>query len=516
MKIEIMPTLKRWARQWGYLLAVVVALILISALLVFMPVYSSQRPSGHKAPAHVSLATPSPTPTTTVSQSGDWKTYMADNARSGFNGAETLINPTTAPHLELKWTHTAGAYVASQVVEADGLLYWGSWDGFEYATDLNNKTIWATNLGETKNSLCVPVSIGVTSTATIASVEIKGIATLVDFVGGGNGKFYALDAHTGAVIWQVSLGSPPAHYLWSSPAVYQGSVYIGVSSLSDCPLIQGKLVQLNAASGSIQHTFNVMPKGCIGGSIWSSPTIDEASGSVYISTGNGDECESAAQYVNALVELRASDLSLLHFWRLPLSETLRDGDFGTTPTLFKTSAGVPMVGLENKNGKYYAFKRDQLDTPVWRTRIAIGRGSISSSAWDGQRLYVAGRTVKLQGVQCPGSLAALNPDTGAIIWQDCLKNASTPEPATGVLGEMVSGAVAAVPGLVAYAQGPYVMLFDAVSGKVLFSYHDTGEDSLFRGWASISNGVLYIGNANGKLYAFAPEEASTGLTLLIK
>ncbi len=57
------------------------------------------------------------------------------------------------------------------------------------------------------------------------------------------------------------------------------------------------------------------------------------------------------------------------------------------------------------------------------------------------------------------------------------------------------------------------MLFDAVSGKVLFSYHDTGEDSLFRGWASISNGVLYIGNANGKLYAFAPEEASTGLTL---
>src|SRR6266567_9336624 len=123
MKIEIMPTLKRWARQWGYLLAVVVALILISALLVFMPLYSSQRPSGHKAPAHVSLATPSPTPTTTVSQSGDWKTYMADNARSGFNGAETLINPTTAPHLELKWTHTAGAYVASQVVEADDLLY---------------------------------------------------------------------------------------------------------------------------------------------------------------------------------------------------------------------------------------------------------------------------------------------------------------------------------------------------------------------------------------------------------
>ena len=112
---------------------------------------------------------------------------MADNARSGFNGAETLINPTTAPHLELKWTHTAGAYVASQVVEADGLLYWGSWDGFEYATDLNNKTIWATNLGETKNSLCVPVSIGVTSTATIASVV-------------GLYASYALDLPTGAAI----------------------------------------------------------------------------------------------------------------------------------------------------------------------------------------------------------------------------------------------------------------------------------------------------------------------------
>lgn len=84
MKIENIPILKRWTRQWGSLWVAVVALILISALLVFMPLYSSQQPSSHKAPAHVSLATPSPTSTPTVSSPGDWKTYIADNARSGF------------------------------------------------------------------------------------------------------------------------------------------------------------------------------------------------------------------------------------------------------------------------------------------------------------------------------------------------------------------------------------------------------------------------------------------------
>jgi len=49
-----------------------------------------------------------------------------------------------------------------------------------------------------------------------------------------------------------------------------------------------------------------------------------------------------------------------------------------------------------------------------------------------------------------------------------------------------------------------MMVLDATSGNTLFRFNDTNSGSRFWGWASVSNGVLYIGNKDGRLYAFAP------------
>src|SRR6266516_78744 len=46
--------------------------------------------------------------------SSDWPTYMANNQRSGFNGAETIINATSAPNLKVHWTAKGGGMVFSQ------------------------------------------------------------------------------------------------------------------------------------------------------------------------------------------------------------------------------------------------------------------------------------------------------------------------------------------------------------------------------------------------------------------
>lgn len=159
-----------------------------------------------------------------AASSGDWPTYLRDNGRSGFNGAETTITPTTAPALKLHWTYAAGGAISTQPVEVNGLIYWGSWDGYEHATNLTGTQAWVTNLGTTTDTNCTPPKVGVASTATIASVVLNGTSTFMDFVGGGNGQFYALNATTGAVIWHTTLGSPPSHFLWSSPALYNGSV----------------------------------------------------------------------------------------------------------------------------------------------------------------------------------------------------------------------------------------------------------------------------------------------------
>src|SRR5205807_3832432 len=120
------------------------------------------------------------TPPPARAAASDWPTYLMNNARSGYNSSETIINPTSAPNLKLHWIHTTAGAISTQPVEANGITYWGSWDGYEHATNLNNVKAWAFNLGQTTDTSCNPPTVGVASTATIGSVTINGTATSVD------------------------------------------------------------------------------------------------------------------------------------------------------------------------------------------------------------------------------------------------------------------------------------------------------------------------------------------------
>lgn len=206
-----------------------------------------------------------------------------------------------------------------------------------------------------------------------------------------------------------------------------------MASFGDCPLVQGQLIQMNAATGLVQHIFNTVPNGCTGAGVWGSPTIDAAHNMMYFVTGNAGSC-TTEPYSTAVVEVNASDLSFINSWQLPSAERVPDSDFGTTPTLFHaTINGVSheLVGMQNKNGKYYTFDRANIGAgPLWRAAIAVGGA-------------------------CP----------------QC-------------------------------GQGTYLMVIAASTGQTLFRYQDTNSGSLFYGAASISNGVLYIGNQDGHLYAF--------------
>jgi polyvinyl alcohol dehydrogenase (cytochrome) len=427
----------------------------------------------------------------------DWSTYMAGNERSGFNKNENILNQATIRHLKLHWTARAKDRVFSQPVVANGMIYWGSGDGFEHATDLQGKQVWAVKLGASRQ-ICNTRNNGVLNTATVVSVVIGGKQTRVLFVGGGRGRFYALDAATGATIWSAFLGSPPDHYLWSSPLVYKDSVYEGVSSIADCPLVQGKLVQMDIQTGMITHTFKTVPNGCIGASIWGSPTVDAAADAIYFATGNGGRCSKPEPYGVALVKLRASDLSFLDAWQVPANKQIGDSDFGSTPTLFDATIGgvtKQLVGLVNKNSYFYAFDRTAIGHgPVWKVRLACHNcnyptETIAPSAWDGTRLYVASQGTTINGVSCPGSVRALDPAAGTAIWKQCLQE-----------GE-VYGAVTLIPGVVVVSEGPCFVAMATTSGHILFKYTTRGNEQFF-GPASVSNGVLYIGSYTGVLYAF--------------
>ena len=127
--------------------------------------------------------------------SGGWPTYLFDNRHSGYNGNETIINPTSASHLKEHWSYQAGKSISTQPVEANGRIYWGSWDGYEHATKLDGTQTWQHSLGYTYSSQCNSLT-GVASTATIASVTIGGKSTSVVFVGGGDAHLWELHAFT--------------------------------------------------------------------------------------------------------------------------------------------------------------------------------------------------------------------------------------------------------------------------------------------------------------------------------
>ncbi len=424
--------------------------------------------------------------------SPDWTTYGWTNSRTGFNGAETMITPSSAPQLQLAWSaasqNVSPNLVFSQPVVSNGLVYWASMDGYERATNSWGELVWQTYIGRT--SAC-GFSNGPASTATVANGVV--------YVGGGDAQIYALNAQTGAVLWQTRLGPSPNTFVWSSPALYNGSVYTGVSSFADCPLIQGQLVRLSDTTGAIENTFNTVPNGCIGASVWGSPTVDEATGTIYFATGNGGTCDTAEPYAEAVIEVRASDLSLVGSWQIPVSQQISDGDFGSTPTLFTLNHNgtqQTMVAMSNKNGLYYALAADNLAAgPKWSTRIDdggncpnCGKGAIAPSAWDGTSLYIGGTAAKINGVSCAGTIAALDPTSGAMVWQRCLQDGP------------VLGAVAAVPGMVAIGEGNKLVLLSATSGQTLFT-HTT--QSTIWGAPSIADGVLYVGDKGGSLYALS-------------
>jgi polyvinyl alcohol dehydrogenase (cytochrome) len=392
------------------------------------------------------------------------------------------------------WTDVGGVSSFAQPIQVGTMVYWSDWTGVEHGTGLSGHDVWTTNLGTTTPvNACpfAPSTTGPTSTPTVVS---QG-GGLVLYVGGGNGVFYALDALTGSVIWHTRLGSSPDNFVWDSPALYNGTLYIGVASYGDCPLVQGKLFALDAATGSILATANMVPDGCVGGGVWSSPAIDPNEGAVWVTTGTPESCDTPGELAPSIVELRTGDLALISSWTVPAQSQTFDSDFGGTPTFFTaTIDGVPrpLVGAVNKNGVFYALDRtDPAAGPVWQTPLALGWSdpgvsSIVSAAWDGSALYVGGGVSKINGTICLGSIDALDPATGSFLWRTCQD-------------DFMYAGITVVPGIVIEGLLNGTALFlDAATGNTLFSYR---AESGIQGEISVSQGVVYIPLADGSLVA---------------
>ena len=324
------------------------------------------------------------------------------------------------------------------------------------------------------------------------------------YVGGGNSKLYALNAATGAVLWSYVVGGNPSTFIYSSPAVFGNSVYIGVASFGDCPLVQGRLLQIDRVTGALQNTYDVVPNGCTGGGVWGSPTLDAVAGTIYITTGTpSPDCPGTPGGPD-LIELRASDLSLVGSWQVPVAQQQGDADFGATPTLFNGVIGgqsVPSRRCDQQERHLLRVpaRRDLVGTGLEhsdraRRRRPDGRQRRqASAAFDGTTLYVGGDKTST----CSGTVNALNPSTGAFIWQHCFTDG----------GWVIGGVTVTSGGVVAVGEGNNIAVVSAATGASLFTYSGAGA---FCGPPSIADGTLYEGDMSGNLYALTSGAQAPG------
>ena len=131
-------------------------------------------------------------------------------------------------------------------------------------------------------------SRGITATAAVVNDTASGLTV---YVNAPDGQLYALSAATGATLWHATVDTPSStaddFYAWGSPLVANGQVYVGIASQCDDPLVPAGVVEFNQDTGAPEGSWQSIPGGQPGGSVWGSPADSTlGDGSVFATTGN--------------------------------------------------------------------------------------------------------------------------------------------------------------------------------------------------------------------------------------
>lgn len=479
--------------QLGALALVIVAAITTIAVTVL--------PRQNTTPAQIAYTQP---PRAT---GADWDGYLMDATNSAYNATETTLSPQTMAHLRLVGMFDVGKNIPSKdavstsVVSAGNTLYFGSWDGYEYAINATTFALrWRQFLGITTPPAadqCFPASAGVSSNAVISGNNL--------YVGGGAGAMFDLDPTTGTIIWQTKILTPPDEYIWGSPLLAHGRIYIGTSSYGDCPLVRARIDMLDTATGQLLKVhYNAGPKD-VGNSIWSKGVLDAADHAVVFATGNGPIGYPDSQ---AIVALNWDTLDEIGTWTVPASQVGGDSDFGSSP-LFVPDLGNGQHGVvcHNKNGFLYAVAISPQGVHLaWAMRLGVGgdapehdMGDINESVFDGKYLYAATETMTYQGDTYASAVYKIDPTTAKVIWISPINDFFSLNALAGAHGFLVMG-------LTDQNYNGAFIIINMATGAHLYQ-QILSSAVLFA--PSIADGEILLPTLDGHLYIYADDTEPT-------
>lgn len=322
--------------------------------------------------------------------STDWETFRHDVLRTAHQPNKSGLSvPAQVATLHVVWqwrlpavtnpSNQRRGFRSSPVVDV-GRVYIGGGDGRLYAFNaVTGALLWRyPAVGQqplTSQFTCNPSSYGIASSPAIARIGntkavIFGAPDRSVGSGLGEGRLFALNASTGAVIWKSpvlarltgttswSLTEFHQQIGYSSPLVFNNRVYIGTANHCDNPIQQGRVKAVDLQTGALVGSFSFIGAGTRGGGVWTTASTDLSG--VYVTTGNIASGHPGGEPAvnNALAMLRLDRETGSVVWKLQPVPFALDADpdwaAGTTTVLANCET---LIASTMKDGWTYAVRR---------------------------------------------------------------------------------------------------------------------------------------------------------------
>lgn len=305
----------------------------------------------------------------------DWTTFGFDVARTGFNPLESTIGTTNAASLHAVWSRNLGGPIFGQPVIATGVAtasgvadvaYVGTKNGRFFALRATDGSIlWSTQLG----TLAYSCEGGTAHTGVDRAGMIDRANNRV-YVFDAQLMVHALDLSTGAEQpgWPIAAATDPLHnHAHGTPTLNAAlhTLYVATSSPCDFSPWYGRVVAIDTVSRTVTATFfPTQPHS--GGGVWGQGgvSIDPVTQDVFFAVGNSDVTMGGQQELNLaehVVEVTPA-LALVgaNFPGLKDDKVKKDLDFGSTPMLFTPPGCPPLAVALNKSGLLVLYQRQAL------------------------------------------------------------------------------------------------------------------------------------------------------------
>ena len=190
----------------------------------------------------------------------------------------TTISPQNVGTLKQKWVFTTKGDIAATPAVYDGTVYFPDWGGYFYAVDASNGALrWSRWVGHwtgvTRDWARNDPAIDGDTLILGDGAGARAKWTTADGLTGAGARVIAVNRKTGALKWSTQVETFPAAYMTGSPVIYNGVVYVGVSSNEEavavtqgypCCAFRGSVVALDEASGAKLWQTYMAPSGYSG------------------------------------------------------------------------------------------------------------------------------------------------------------------------------------------------------------------------------------------------------------